>query len=49
MGKHDDHQTKTIGDTQVPKDIPIPPPPRDEGGKHRKDGEDEQDKGQDKK
>jgi hypothetical protein len=49
VGKHDDHETKTTGDGQVPKSTVIPPTPRDDGGKHRKDGGDEHDKDQDKK
>jgi hypothetical protein len=49
VGKHDDHEKKTTGDGQVPKGTVIPPAPRDDGGKHRKDGGDKHDKDQDKK
>ena len=49
MGRHDDHQEKTTADGQVPKSTVIPSAPRDEGGKHRKEGEDRRDKDQDKK
>jgi hypothetical protein len=48
VGKHDDHESKTTGDGQVPKSTVIPPAPRDEGGKHGKDGGDKHDKDEDK-
>jgi hypothetical protein len=49
VGKHDDHEKKTTGDGQVPKDTVISPAPRDDGGKHRKDDdEDKHDEDQDK-
>ncbi|HWR47019.1 MAG TPA: hypothetical protein VN327_05300 [Pseudonocardiaceae bacterium] len=44
MGEHDDHEAKTTGDGQVSKDTVIPPAPRDEGGKHGRDGGDRHDK-----
>jgi hypothetical protein len=47
VGKHDNHDAKVKDDGQVPKDIVIPPRPRDEGGRHRKDDDDERDKEQD--
>ncbi len=38
VGKHDDHNEKTKGDGNVPKDTKIPPAPKDDGGKHGKNG-----------
>lgn len=48
MGKHDDHEAKTTGDGQVPKGTVIPPPPRDERGRHGKDPGDDRGKDEDK-
>ncbi len=42
MGKHDDHESKTTGDGQVPKGTVIPPAPRDDG-RHGKDPGDSRD------
>lgn len=47
MGKHDDHESKTTGDGQVPKGTVIPSAPRDDGGRHGKDlGRDSRDEDQ---
>jgi hypothetical protein len=48
VGRHDDHEARTTGDGQVPKDTVILPVPRDDRGRHSKDDEDKRDKDQDK-